>query len=313
MPTRPPAGHDQRRFPSIDREVLTMQTVLSSVLLDVPRAAVIWLSLLGVVAVTVAGLLLRPGRLHFDAGARIRRAAMPSELERAEEQRERSRYAEEVAVAAERAATTAARLRTEWVTAQEAVEAAWQAYEAAEADVRRLATAEAMPLPTTPRTPAEYAERERFLHRAALDAHRREELSDEQLSDVFAHRNGWDPRLHPIEQELVLRRAVRDNLFARQQAAREREQAAWRAAELAAESARSLRDEAFAAVNRGPEESQSLLPLIEGTVEQTRELPAVSGREAASAARGRAAVAAYCRGRRGRPTVPGGGGPAGLA
>ncbi|MGW4497950.1 hypothetical protein ACWENR_04925 [Micromonospora sp. NPDC004336] len=269
-----------------------MQTVLSSVLLDVPRAAAIWLSLLGVVAVTVAGLLLRPGRLRFDAGARIRRAAMPSELERAEEQRERSRYAEEVAVAAERAGTTAARLRAEWLTAQEAVEAAWQAYEAAEADVRRLATAEAMPLPSTPRTPAEYAERERFLHRAALDAYWRKELSVNQLSDVFAHRNGWDPRLHPVEQELVLRRAVRDNLFARQQAARDREQAAWRAAELAAEAARSLRDEAFTAANARPEESQSLLPLIEGAPEQTRELPAVSGREA-PAARGRAAVVAY--------------------
>lgn len=270
-----------------------MQTVLSSVLLDVPRAAVIWLSLLGVVAVTVAGLLLRPGRLRFDAGGLIRRAAMPSELERAEEQRERSRYAEEVAVAAERAAATAARLRAEWLTTHEAVETAWQAYEAAEADVRRLANAEAMPLPRTGRTPAEYAERERFLHRAALDAYWRKELSVEQLSDVFAHRNGWDPRLHPVEQELVLRRAVRDNLFARQQAAREREQAAWRAAELAAESARSLRDEAFAAVNRQPEESPSLLPLIEGPVEQTRELPAVSGREVPPAARGRAAVAAY--------------------
>ncbi|MEH1098092.1 hypothetical protein [Micromonospora sp. CPCC 205561] len=271
-----------------------MQTVLSFVLPDVPRAAVIWLSLLGVVAVTVAGLLLRPGRLRFDPGARIRRAAMPSELERAEEARDRSRYAEEVAVAAERAAATAARLRSEWLAAQEEVETAWQSYEAAEADVRRLAGAEAMPLPRTVRTPAEYAERERFLHRAALDAYWRKELSVEQLSDVFAHRGGWDPRLHPVEQELVLRRAVRDNLLARQRAAREREQAAWRAAETAAEAARSLRDEAFAAVSPPSRESQSLLPLIEAaTTEQTREFPAVSGREAPSVARGRAAVPAY--------------------
>ncbi|MCM0675542.1 hypothetical protein NCC78_12690 [Micromonospora phytophila] len=272
-----------------------MQTVLSSVLLDVPRAAVIWLSLLGVVAVTVAGLLLRPGRPGLDPGARIRRAAMPSELERAEEKRERARYAEEVAVAAERAATTARRLRAEWLSAQEAVEAAWRAYEAAEADVRRLAPAEAMPLPRTGRTPAEYAERERYLHRAALDAYWRRELSVEQLSDVFAHRNGWDPRLHPVEQELVLRRAVRDNLLARQRSAREQEQAAWRAAELAAESARSLRDEAFAATERRPEESQSLLPLTEGlrAGEQTREIPAAQTREMPAVTRSRAAVAVY--------------------
>ena len=117
----------------------------------------------------------------------------------------------------------------------------------------------------------------------------------EQLSDVFAHRDGWDPRLHPVEQELVLRRAVRDHLLARQRAAREREQAAWRAAENAAEAARSLRDEAFAAVNRRPEESQSLLPLVEGAgvAEQTREFPALTGREVPSVARGRAAVPAY--------------------
>ncbi|MFC3503977.1 hypothetical protein ACFOOK_23820 [Micromonospora krabiensis] len=265
-----------------------MQTVLSAVLPDVPRAAVIWLSLLAVVVVTIAALLLRPGRLGSDAGARIRRAAMPSQLEFAEEERERTRYAQEVAVAAERATATAQRRRTEWLAAQEEAETAWRVYEAAEADVRRLAAAAAMPLPTSGRSPAEYAERERYLHRAALDAYWRRELSVEQLSDVFAHRGGWDPRRHPVEQELFLRRAVRDNLFARQQAAREREQAAWRSAELAVASARSLREEAFAATGRRVEESSGVLPLgeIARPVEQpTRENPTV--------ARGRAAVLAH--------------------
>ncbi|MEU8296349.1 hypothetical protein AB0C04_03545 [Micromonospora sp. NPDC048909] len=265
-----------------------MQTVFSAVLPDVSRAAVIWLSLLAVVAVTVAALLLRPGRLRTDTAARIRRAAMPSQLEQVQEERERVRYAAEVAVAAERATATAQRRRAEWLAAQESVEKAWQAYEAAEADVRRLGAATAMPLPRTVRTPAEYVDRERYLHRAALDAYWRRELSVEQLSDVFAHRNGWDPRLHPVEQELVLRRAVRDNLFARQQAAREQEQTAWRAAELAVASARSLRDEAFAATGRQVEEQQSVLPLSEvarPVEQQTRENQVV--------ARGRAAVPAY--------------------
>ncbi|MEV7329457.1 hypothetical protein [Micromonospora sp. NPDC093244] len=264
-----------------------MQTVLSAVLPDVPRAAAIWLSLLGVVAVTVATLLLRPGRLHLDAAARIRRAAMPSHLEQAHQEREQSRYAQEVAVAAERATTTAQRRRTEWVAAQDEVEAAWEAYESAEAAVRRLDAAAAMPLPHTARTPAEYADRERYLHRAALDAYWRRELSVEQLSDVFAHRAGWDPRRHPVEQELVLQRAIRDNLAARHAAAREREQAAWRAAELAVAAARSLREEAHAASGRRVEESASVLPLSEvgRPVEQTRENQVV--------ARGRAAVPAY--------------------
>ncbi|MGK5738000.1 hypothetical protein [Micromonospora sp. URMC 103] len=264
-----------------------MQTVLSAVLPDVPRAAAIWLGLLAVVGATVAVLLLRPGRLAADAAVRIRRAAMPSQLELAQEERERARYAQEVSVAAERATTTAQRRRAEWLAAQEAVETAWQAYEAAEADVRRLGAAASMPLPRTARTPAEYVDRERYLHRAALDAYWRRELSVEQLSDVFAHRNGWDPRLHPVEQELVLRRAVRDNLFARHQAAREREQAAWRAAETAVAAARSLREEAFVATGRRIEEPQSVLPLSEVArpVEQTRENPVV--------ARGRSAAAAY--------------------
>ncbi|WP_230415938.1 hypothetical protein [Micromonospora tarapacensis] len=107
----------------------------------------------------------------------------------------------------------------------------------------------------------------------------------EQLSDVFAHR-GWDPRLHPVEQELMLRRAVRDHLHARRQDAREREQTAWRAAELAAAAARSLREEASGALLPAAEQDESVLPLtaLAGT-EQTREIPAVIV--------GRAPVAAY--------------------
>ncbi|MEU4565633.1 hypothetical protein [Micromonospora sp. NPDC023956] len=235
-----------------------MQTVLSSVLLDVPRAAVIWLALLGVIVAVVATLLARPDR--FRTGRRIRQAVLPAELEVTRERQDLDRYAEEVAVAAERAALTAGRQRSEWLAAQEAVEAAWQAYQDAEAGLRRLESAAALPLPHTPQTPAEYADRERYLHRTALAAYWRRELSEEQLSDVFAHRNGWDPRRHPVEQELVLRRAVRDHLLARHRIAADRERTAWHDAEVAAASARSLRDEAFAAAGREPETSD-LLPL----------------------------------------------------
>ncbi|TDB70151.1 hypothetical protein [Micromonospora sp. KC723] len=266
-----------------------MQTVFSSVLPDVPAAAVIWLVLLVAVAVAVGALVARPGWLRSTVAGRIRQAALPSHVELAEEERERARYAEEVAVAAERAGATAARCRTEWLTAQEEVEAAWAAYEAAEADVRRLSAAAAMPLPQTTRTPSEYADRERFLHRAALDAYWRKEISVEQLSDVFAHRNGWDPRRHPVEQELLLRRAARDNLAERHRAALEREREAWRAAELAVASAHSLRDEAYAARDRQPEEVESVVPMPE----RERVRPAESTRDAPTVARGRAAVAVY--------------------
>ncbi|QOC93971.1 hypothetical protein [Micromonospora craniellae] len=261
-----------------------MQTALSYVLPDVPRAAAIWLSLLGVVILVIAALLLRPRHLlRFDAGTRIREAALPSRAEHTEEQRDQDRWAEEVAVAADRADATARRRREEWLTAQDEAEQAWQAYEVAESDVRRLTGAAGMPLPQTPRTPSEYADRERWLHRAAMAAYWQRELSVEQLSDVFAHR-GWDPRLHPVEQELALRRAVRDHLFALQQTAHERAQESWRATELAASAARSLRDEALSALLPQVEERDSVLPLTAlGGVEQTREMPTVVPGRAAAA------------------------------
>jgi hypothetical protein len=278
--------------------VLVMQTVFSTVLPDVPQAAGIWLALLAVAAIAVAALIVRPDRFRSVFGDRISEAAMPSGFELAEEARERARYAQEVAVAAERATATAERRRAEWLAAQEEVEEAWRAYEAAEEDVRRLAAAAALPLPRTPRTPAEYADRERWLHRAALDAQWRQEITVEQLSDILGHR-GWDPSRHPVEQELLLRRLVRDNLRTRQQVAREREQAAWRSAELAAAAARSLRDEAYTATGRAPG-AQSLLSTVDlagtattGDAASATRAATETTREAATVARGRAAVPAY--------------------
>ncbi|GAA4569148.1 hypothetical protein GCM10023176_25070 [Micromonospora coerulea] len=275
-----------------------MQTMFSTVLPDVPQAAGIWLALLAVAAIAVAALIVRPDRFRSVFGDRISEAARPSSFELAEEARERARYAQEVAVAAERAATTAERRRAEWLAAQEEVEQTWRAYEAAEEDVRRLAAAAALPLPRTARTPAEYADRERWLHRAALDAQWRQEITVEQLSDILGHR-GWDPSRHPVEQELLLKRLVRANLLARQQTAREREQAAWRAAELAAAAARSLRDEANAATGRVPE-AQSLLSTVDLAGATTGQEIAPGSRaatettrETATVARGRAAVPAY--------------------
>ncbi|MFF5175945.1 hypothetical protein ACFY3U_25425 [Micromonospora sp. NPDC000089] len=263
-----------------------MQTVFSAVLPDVPAAALIWLALLAVAAVAVAGLVVRPDLFRLALAGRFQEAAFPGDPDRAAEQRERSRYVQEVTVAADRAAATAARRRAAWLAVQEEVEAAWEAYQAAEADVRRLAAAAAVPSPRTVRTPAEYADRERYLHRAAEAAHERGDLSAEQLADALAHRDGWDPRRHPVEQELMLYRAVRDNRAKQHFAAAVREQAAWRDAELATAAARSLRDEVFAAPSRKSEPVPSVLPMPD----MRRPEPA---REATPPARGRAAVAAY--------------------
>lgn len=158
--------------------------------------------------------------------------------------RELVRYAGEISVAAERAADMAEKARQEWLAAQEQLEEAWQAFETTEADARRFDKAAVLPLPHAPKTPAEYAFRERYLHRVAMAACSRRQLSALELSDALAHRDGWDPKRHPAEQEVVLRRAVRDCMWAGYRAATKRERAAWRTAEMAQEAKRSLRREA---------------------------------------------------------------------
>jgi hypothetical protein len=156
------------------------------------------------------------------------------------------RFAAEMAVAADRAAATAARQRLEWQDAQEAVDAAWAAYEQADAQARRTAAACAFPTPARRRRPGENVDRERYLHRSATAACRRHEISIKQLNEALAHR-GWNPRLHPVVQEAALRNATREHRLTEWRWAADRERAAWATAEAAAEALRSLRAEALAA------------------------------------------------------------------
>jgi hypothetical protein len=160
------------------------------------------------------------------------------------------RYAREVTVAADRAAAMAARRREEWLATQSQLDEAWQAYEASEAEARRFSLAAALPTPKAANTPAEYAYRERFLHRAAMSACSRKQLSALDLSDALAHREGWDPKRHPADQEVVLRRAIRDCMWAGYSSATKRERAAWQSADVANEAMTSLREEARLATAR---------------------------------------------------------------
>jgi hypothetical protein len=144
----------------------------------------------------------------------------------------------------------ARRRREEWLAAQAQLEEAWRAFETSDADANRLEKAAVLPTPRAPKTPSEYADRERFLHRAAMAACSRKQLSALDLSDALAHRKGWDPKRHPVEQELVLRRAVRDCMWASYRAAAHRERTAWREADLASASKQSLRHEAQQATAR---------------------------------------------------------------
>jgi len=213
-----------------------VETALQSFFVSVPQAAAIWvLMLLGVFL--LGGLLARRTSSA---------AAAPADPEADADAR---RYAGEVSVAANRAAATAARRRADWVAAQQELDAAWLAFDAADTIARQAAKACAYPLMSRRRKPGENAERQRYLHHAASAACRNREISIAQLNDVFAHR-GWNPRLHPVVQESALKRAIRDHRSGEYQKALAKERTAWQEAESAAEALRCLRAEAAAAITR---------------------------------------------------------------
>lgn len=157
------------------------------------------------------------------------------------------RFADELATAATRAGVTADRKHTEWEYAQRAVESAWNAYQEADKAAGRAIRAAAFPTPQTPLTPAEFADRERYLHRVAQAAHARGEISTDQLIDALSHRNGFDPRLHPFEQDALLRKLARDRRLRVYQTAADMERTAWRDADLAKAAKSSLDREAATA------------------------------------------------------------------
>lgn len=220
------------------------------------QALAIWLALLAAVIVTflVLSVASRRGSGGPSWWSRLRRAVRDPEAVRerqakaersAKELQELQRYCAEVTVAAERATVMADRRRTEWEAAQRTQEAAWRAYEEAEREVARLRRANAFPLvEDDPKI------RRRHLVRIVNAAHARGEISAAELADALMHRNGWDPAAHPFEQELMLRRAIRDRKFRAYQEASEVERRTAKAADLAAAAKRSLDDEAFDAALR---------------------------------------------------------------
>ncbi len=232
-------------------------------LANLQHALLVWLALIAlaaagftaVTAVANRGLHLKQRWLDRKARKTVR-AERRIENTQSERQKvgELRRYAEEVGVAAERAAVMARRRHADWVAVQRTQDAAWRAYETADAEIRRFEEAARFPaLAEEHEAPAdefEFAYRRRRLHRIATAAHERGEMSAEQLSDALFHRNGWDPARHPFEQDAMLRQVVRERRLRAYQEASTIERAAWRAADIAAAARRSLEDEAFAAALR---------------------------------------------------------------
>jgi hypothetical protein len=241
-----------------------MSTALHSIVAGGSRAAVIWLLLVVLSIVALVGLALPNGvRRPRQISAWL--AENAHRKREAEEQKTAAaaqsiRYAEEIAVAARGAATTAERRRDECQQAQAGVDKAWQAYQDADEVLTRTRQAAAFGTPEA----VDEAHRIQSLRRSAQAAYRRGDLSDTQLLDSLTHRNGWDAGRHPVEQELMLARAAVRHRFAAYQRALEVEQEAWRAADIAAASVHSLRKEVTVAATLA-ESARSVLTPSERT------------------------------------------------
>ncbi|HEV7896541.1 MAG TPA: hypothetical protein VGP31_01675 [Planosporangium sp.] len=219
-------------------------------LLIMQQAVLIQLALVAFAVVVLAWLLAPDARRRLRemaqraAEARFRRIRLAAHVA------DLNRYAEELRVAAGRAAVTAERRHREWVVAYQTREAAWNAYEAADAAARRAALASAFPAPAISTAAEDLSVNQRYLHQAATEAYQRGELTAKQLRDALAHRNGWDPRRHPYEQETMLRRAGQQRMQRAYQTASMMERSARQAADTSAAARRSLEDEAFDAATR---------------------------------------------------------------
>lgn len=158
------------------------------------------------------------------------------------------RYADEVRVAARRAREAARRWDERWRDAEQDAEMAWHAWQDAERQLARARAAAAFPAPQGSRSPEEYADRERYLRQALRAAVERGDLPAAALAGKkTTGDSGWDPRLHPVEQELVLARAIVAHRHERYRQAVAAEQAAWHDALLAGAARDSLDREAGAA------------------------------------------------------------------
>lgn len=242
--------------------------VVAEMLLAEPTPAVIWLTLvlLTVPAMLVLGSphgLRYPGRAFretfsvFWRGTTDRSVAAVAAA--GAEAVDAVRFAEEVRVAADRAAVAAERWEQRWLGAEDEQAEAWQAWLDADARLRAGQAASAFGLPWSVRTCAEYASRERFLHRSVAEAVERGDLPVAAVADALAGHNGWDARLHPLEQELVINRAAVAYRRHRYDLAVEAERVARHDTEVARRSLAQLRPEAIAAEQRAAD-LRHLLP-----------------------------------------------------
>jgi hypothetical protein len=241
-----------------------MDGLLRKLLFGNPEVTTVWLIFVLIAVIVALFWLVGPRfRQRSREAKRLQMAGKWRRERLVQQASEESRYASEVGVAARRARERELSLREKWLALQQQTEAAWKAYDAAETQLLRLAVAGAIPL--TDET-EEFCERE--LQRVATAACLRGELSPVDLSDALQHNGPWDPRRHPADQEITVRRNVRRDRHAAWRQIAEREFGAWEDYANAATQARSLRDEATAAQRRAKQTDELLAVAV---VDRTKE------------------------------------------
>ncbi|MGW4948507.1 hypothetical protein ACWEOZ_43745 [Actinoplanes sp. NPDC004185] len=227
--------------------------VIAEMLLTEPAPAAIWATLM---LLTFPALLLlgsptaarHPRRAAREWVAALRRRDEEHQAHAAEAA-QAARCAEEIRAAADHAVTSAQRWQRLWEQSEDEMNATWPAWLDADARLRKALTAAAWGTPPTARTCEEYAARERYLHRTVSAATDRGELPAEALADW----PGWDARLHPAVQDVVIARASAAWLRQRYEQAVAAERTARHDAERARRAVGSLRHEAHVAAVRATE------------------------------------------------------------
>jgi hypothetical protein len=163
------------------------------------------------------------------------------------------RFADEMKVAADRAAVSAERWQERWHQAEQDQAVAWEAWLAAETRLRDSLAGAVFGTPWSVRTCEEYAARERFLHRSVAEAADRGDLPATAVADALAGLQGWDAKLHPLEQELAINRAAAAYRRQQYEMAAVAERAAWHDTETARRASVSLRMEEAVAAARSAE------------------------------------------------------------
>ncbi|MCO8277303.1 hypothetical protein M1L60_42675 [Actinoplanes sp. TRM 88003] len=163
---------------------------------------------------------------------------------------EAARFADEVRVAADRAEAGAQRRQAAWERSETELNDAYAAWLDADARLRTATAAAAWGTPWSVRTCDEYAARQRYLHVEVTAAAARGDLPTAAVADALAERAGWDARLHPVDQHLVITRASVAWLRQRYEQAVIAERTAWHDADAARRASNSLTREALAAEAR---------------------------------------------------------------